>query len=87
MKSPTEILEQNLAGFMATLDPDLDDLRRLAPGLVRLLTETALSLFTIEYALRKKGLLAADEVADALVASQDVIERIRRTGLMSVGSA
>ena len=87
MKTAEEILEGNLAGFIAALDPQLDAMREVAPGVVSLIAETALGLFVIEYALRKKGLLGSDEMADALIEAQEAVGQLRARGVVSAGRA
>ena len=83
MKTPTEILEEQLAFFAAELEPDLDRLRDLAPRFVSLFTETVLNTLVLEHALRKKGLLAGDELIDATLEAQKAMKRVRARGVMS----
>ena len=85
MKTAAQALEDNLVGFMSTLDPHV---RELPPRVMSVLTETVLGVFVLEYALRKKGLLHAEDVREALEDAQVVVERIQRhRGLTPVGSA
>ena len=65
MKTPTEMLEEELAFFAAELEPDLDRLRDLAPRFVSLFTEAVLNTLVLQHALRKKGLLTGDDLIDA----------------------
>ena len=88
MKTADQTLEDNLTAFMSSLDPDLGTMRRLAGSFVALFTETALALFVLEYALRKKGLLEEDELTSALYDAQDALQRIRsRGGITRAGNA
>ena len=83
MRTPTEILEEQLTFFTAELAPDLDRLRDLVPRFVSLFTETALSTLVLEHALRKKGLLAGDELTEAMVEAQKAMKRIQARGTVS----
>ena len=83
MKTPTEILEEQLAFFAAELEPDLDRLRDLAPRFVSLFTETVLNTLVLEHALRKKGLLAGNDFTDATREAQEAMKRVRARGVMS----
>ena len=88
MRTPAEILEDQLATFTAELAPDLDRLRDLVPRFISLFTETALSTLVLEHALRKKGLLAGEELTDAMLEAQEAMKRIRARGVMNpVGRA
>src|SRR5439155_16695856 len=82
MRTHTEILEEQLASFTAELAPDLDRLHHLVPRFASLFTETALSTLVLEHALRKKGLLAGDELTDAMLEAQVAMKRIRSRGAM-----
>jgi hypothetical protein len=82
------ILERNLADLIATLEPDLARLHQLAPRFTALFTETALGVLTLEHALRKKGLLEAEELATAVVEAQAALARVRRRfGVLPSGRA
>ena len=83
MKTPTEMLEEELAFFAAELEPDLDRLRDLAPRFVSLFTETVLNTLVLQHALRKKGLLTGDDLIDATRDAQEAMKRIRARGMMS----
>lgn len=88
MKSVQDTLEDNLASFVAALEPDLGKMRRVAPGFVACFAEAALVAIVLEYALRKKGLLADDEITEALAEAQDALKRVQgRGGLIRAGSA
>jgi hypothetical protein len=88
MKTAEEMLEANLSGFIAALNPHMDRIREVAPGVVGLLAETALGLFALDYALRKKGLLDSEEMTDALTEAQEAVRRLRARGdVFSAGSA
>jgi hypothetical protein len=88
-EDPLATLENQLALFIAGLDADLDALREVAPRFVSLFTETTLSVLTLEYALRRKGVLDDDELTQAIVDAQDALQRIRRRrgGVPSAGLA
>src|SRR5213076_1332244 len=83
MKTPTEMLEEELAFFAAELEPDLDRLRDLAPRFVSLFTETVLNTLVLQHALRKKGLLTGDDLIDATRDAQEAMKRVRARGMMS----
>ena len=83
MRTPSEILEEQLSFFTAELAPDLDRLRDIAPRFVSLFTETALSAIVLEHALRKKGLLDGDDLTDAMLEAQEAMKRLRARGAMS----
>jgi hypothetical protein len=88
MSDPDQVLEENLAIFISELEPELERLRELAPRFVALFTETTLSVLTLEHALRKKGVLAADEMTQAVIDAQDALQRIRaRRRVAAAGTA
>ncbi len=87
MRTADERLEDNLRDFMSSLDPELGTLRHMAGGFVTLFTETALGLFVLEHALRRKGVLDDDDLAQALREAQAALHRIGSHGLPPPGTA
>jgi hypothetical protein len=95
MKSAADVLEDDLTSFMSSLDPELNrmsdlsgELRDMVAGMLGLFTQTALSIFVLEYAIREKGLVTSEEMRSALLAAQDVLQRIRaRGGVLPAGNA
>jgi hypothetical protein len=88
MKTAAQALEDNLTCFMSALDPHLTDPEHVPSSILNLFTETALSLFVLEYALRKKGLLEWEEVSQALRDAEETVKRIQaHRGVMPVGRA
>lgn len=88
MTDSHRILERNLTDLISTLEPDLARLHELAPCFTALFTETALGVMTLEHALRKKGLLEAEELATAVVEAQEALVRVRRrSGVLPTGRA
>ena len=88
MKTALEILEDNLTTFVAGLDHDLATMKRIAPTFSALFAETALSVLVLEYALYKKGVLAGDDVGEALAEAREVVRRVRvRADLGPAGRA
>lgn len=87
MPTPDDLLDDTLASFVATLEPDLARMRRFAPRFIAVFTEAVLTSVVLEHALRKKGLLSRDDIVEALTEAQEALGRVRARPLVAAGSA